>query len=80
MDQSQRPPDACGEYLDYKGDVTWIKDIDLKQPHYPVAYVWSWTTKRWRARREFIRMDRARIFEPVPSLPPAQDETPFKRS
>ena len=58
------PDGATGEYQDYNqaSNTTWVKDLDLKQPDYPLAYVWSWTTKRWRSKREKIRMDRVRMF------------------
>ena len=51
------PTDATAQYKDYKGDTTWIKDLDLTNANYPLALVWSYTTKRWRMKREFIRMD-----------------------
>jgi hypothetical protein len=56
------PEDATGEYQDYNGVTTWVKDIDLKQSNYPVGRIWSLTTKRWRLKRELIRVDRVRLF------------------
>jgi hypothetical protein len=56
------PENACGEYRDYRGDTTWVKDLDLTNPHRPLAYVWSRSSKRWRTRREMIRMERLRLF------------------
>lgn len=58
IDLRKVPPDAAAEYKDYRGDTTWIKDLDLRAPDYPLAYVWSHTTKRWRTKREHICMDR----------------------
>ncbi len=60
-----KPADATGVYRDHQGNITWIKDLDLKQPNYPLAYVWSFTTKRWKSKRELIRMDHLRLFDPV---------------
>lgn len=59
---SNVPEGACGEYSDYNGDATWIKELDLKRPDWPLAYVWSWTSRRWRSKRQKIRMDRVRLF------------------
>ncbi len=54
------PPDgATAAYTGFQGS-TWIKDLDLSNPDYPMAYVWSYTTKRWRAKRERIRMESVR--------------------
>ena len=60
-DNSTTPADACGEYDSYQGH-TWIKDLDTRMSHWPLAYVWSHTTKRWRAKREMVRMDRVKLF------------------
>lgn len=57
------PPDATGEYRDYKGDTTWVKGIDLREPNYPLAFVWSWSSHRWRKRRELIELDRLRLID-----------------
>lgn len=57
-----KPQDACGEYLDYDGHQTWIKNLDARIPEWALAYVWSTTTKRWRKRRERVDMDHVRLF------------------
>lgn len=61
---SEHPADALGEYKDYHGRETWIKDLDQKTPNYPIARIWSHTTKRWRAKRERIYLNRVRLFAP----------------
>jgi hypothetical protein len=55
------PAEACGEYESCQGH-TWIKDLDMKHPNRPLAFVWSHTTKRWRTKREMVRMDRVKMF------------------
>ena len=60
---SDVPEGAAAEYRDYNGHLTWIKDLDLRDPNWVLAFVWSWTTKRWRSRREKIRMDRVKTFD-----------------
>lgn len=59
---TERPKDASGEYTSFQG-LTWIKDLDAKDPKWPLARVWSHTTKRWRKKRQMIAMDRIRLFD-----------------
>lgn len=59
---TKAPIDACGEYDDNYQGQTWIKDLDMTHPDWPLAFVWSRTTKRWRMKREMVRLDRVRLF------------------
>jgi hypothetical protein len=60
--QISYPEDASGEYLSYEGR-TWIKGLDVTKPHWPLAYVWSKTTKRWRKKRQVVDIKRITLFE-----------------
>jgi len=56
-----RPADASGEYKTYQGK-TWIKDLDMSEPRWPLAYLWSHTAKRWRKKRQTVDMKRVVLF------------------
>lgn len=57
------PEGACGKYTAFNGEDTWIKDLDQKNPSWPLAYVWSYATNRWRSKREKIDLTRVKLFE-----------------
>lgn len=58
-----KPTDAVAEYRAYNGEATWIKDLDQKNPSWPLAYVWSNSTKRWRSKREKIDLSRVKMID-----------------